>query len=236
MRFENRTGNVIVDQLKNMSDTSHNKVIVFDLDGVLFNSLEFAEREFLKNYPGTTPQMYKNMFLGNYHEEYRKHKIPRIAQTEEEHAEYKKWYAENKALSPLYAGVKELITRLYEDNYILVVNTSSYTRTCAPLLERSGISDFFDFQATVEVSKSKVDKFKIIKERYFVADNADILFVTDTVGDIREASEAEIPTVAVTWGLHGKSDFDGEKNSTLVGIVDSATELEVFINNYFNNI
>ena len=58
---------------------------------------------------------------------------------------------------------------------------------------------------------------------------ADMLFVTDTLGDIREADIAGIPTVAVTWGAHDESYFNREPHENLLKIVSSVSELEGFI-------
>ena len=64
----------------------------------------------------------------------------------------------------------------------------------------------FDFLGTAEISKNKVEKFKILKEKYGIREE-EMLFITDTLGDLRESSEAGVPTVAVTWGAHKREHF-----------------------------
>ena len=83
---------------------------------------------------------------------------------------------------------------------------------------------------TAEISKNKVDKFKIIIEKYQVDEN-DILFITDAIGDINEAAVVNIPTVAVTWGVHTANVFNKDNHENLVSIVDSPSKLEEFIEN-----
>jgi phosphoglycolate phosphatase-like HAD superfamily hydrolase len=51
-------------------------------------------------------------------------------------------------------------------------------------------------------------------------------FITDTLGDIRDADVANVPTIAVTWGAHNHSYFNREKNKNLIKIVDSVSELQ----------
>ena len=76
-----------------------------------------------------------------------------------------------------------------------------------------------------------VDKFNLIAEKYGV-ENKDMIFITDTLGDIREAEIAGVPTIAVTWGAHDISYFTREQHTNLVKIVDTPEELESWIRQY----
>ena len=131
----------------------------------------------------------------------------------------------------MYPCAKQVLEDLCSAGHILVLNTSAFDRNSRPLLENANIYSLFEFVATAEISESKVEKFKIIEERYGVP-KADILFVTDTLGDIREADTANIPTVAVTWGGHDKNYLTKEEHRNLIGTVDSLSELKTFIDNY----
>jgi phosphoglycolate phosphatase-like HAD superfamily hydrolase len=66
-----------------------------------------------------------------------------------------------------------------------------------------------------------MEKYNIPKEH--------TLFITDTLGDIREAEIADVPTVAVTWGAHDRSYFKQEEHKNIVAIVDSVDELKNFV-------
>lgn len=204
------------------------KIIIFDMDGVLFDSNTIATQSLLYQYPGLTEEMQKEILTGNFHEEVSKITIPKREETEEEKAARKLKYSKDKSEVPMYSGTKELLSYLHNEGYIIVLNTSALDRNCLPLLERANITHFFDFLATAELSRSKVEKFKMIENKYIVDQN-DMLFVTDTLGDIREADMAGIPTVAVTWGAHDRSYFNREPHTNLIGIVDSIAELESFI-------
>jgi HAD superfamily hydrolase (TIGR01509 family) len=204
------------------------KIIVFDLDGVLFDSVALSEQFLYDRYPGITKEMQLEILCGNFHEELKKITLPKKAQTEEEAEARRVLHTENKSKVPMYNGAKELLGALHSEGYILALNTSAYSKNCLPLLERDGIVSLFDFLGTAELSKSKVDKFKIIEEKYGF-DNQHVLFITDTVGDIKEACVANVPTVAVTWGAHGRNYFTREEYKNLIGIVDSFEELKNFI-------
>lgn len=198
------------------------------MDGVLFDSEAVAVQSLMYQYPGMTKEMQKEVLTGNFHEEIAKITILKIEETEEEKSDRQRKYAEDKAKSPMYDGIKELLTNLHKDGYTIAMNTSALDRNCIPLIEGAGITNFFDFIATAELSRSKVEKFKIIKNKYGV-EESNMLFVTDTLGDIREADLAGVPTVAVTWGAHDRSYFSREPHDNLIGIVDTVSELEAFI-------
>lgn len=204
------------------------KIIIFDLDGVLFDTVALSEQFLYDQYPDITREMWLEILCGNFHDELTKITALKKVQTEEEKMARRLLHTENKAKAPMYEGAKEFLEALHKEGYTLALNTSAYERNCAPLLERAGVIELFDFLGTAEVSKSKVDKFKIMEEKYG-SDSAHVLFVTDTLGDIREADSANVPTVAVTWGAHDRNYFTREEHKNLIGIADSFAELREFI-------
>lgn len=198
------------------------------MDGVLFDTIPYAEQVYLEGHPGMTNEMYKNLHTGNFHEETKKYEHLKKEETEEEKEKRNIAYAKKKSTTPMFSGIEELLKDLHGLGYLLVLNTNAYNRNCLPLLEKSGIKDIFDLIATAEFSKSKVEKFKLIEEKYNV-NKEDVLFVTDSLGDVKEAEVAGVPTVAVTWGVHDESFFDKEKYSNLVAIIHTVEELSQFI-------
>lgn len=204
------------------------KVIVFDMDGVLVDTIPNAREAFLKRHTGVTADMYNEIHTGNYHTEAKKYTHLRVAETEEEKAKRETDYVEMKIKTPLFNGIKELLKELHSKEYILVLNTNAYDKNCLPLLENLEIKHLFDFIATAEVSKDKVEKFKLIEEKYGL-EGRGMLFITDALGDVKDATTAGIPTVAVTWGVHNRAYFERDKHTHLAGIVDTVDDLLTFI-------
>ena len=198
------------------------------MDGVLFDTIPFAEEFFLNNHPGITSEMYKDMHTGNFHEGTQKYSHLKKSETEEERSQRLIFYAEKKSKTPLFEGIKEFLETLHNSGYFLALNTNAYDRNCLPLLESTGIKSLFDFLATAELSKDKVEKFRLIKEKYKV-DEKEMLFITDALGDVKDADIARVPTIAVTWGVHDKTFFEREKHDNLIGIVNTVKELSNFI-------
>ncbi len=207
------------------------KVIIFDLDGVLFDSVQLVNDFMLQSYPSMTQEVMNEILSGNFHEEMKKFKLTNkpLPETEEEKLHRRANFSLRKSQTPVYTGILELVKKLHSDGFILTVNTSAMEKNCLPLLEMAGIITFFDFVAAKEISRSKVEKFEIIKKKYGVSDE-EMLFITDTLGDLREADIAHVPTVAVTWGAHDRSFFTREPHENLVSIVDSVDELSSIIN------
>jgi len=210
------------------------RIIIFDMDGVLFDSNIIAEKNMQYLYPSLTKEIHKEILTGNFHEELEKLTISKRLETAEEKEVRQLQYSKDKSQVLMYKGAKELLNDLKAQGYTLILNTSALNRNCLPLLENSQIKDIFDFWATAEVSKSKVEKFKMIENKYMVGKN-DMLFITDTLGDIREADIAGIPTIAVTWGAHDRIYFNREPHDNLINIVDSMSDLRAFIEKWQSN-
>jgi len=208
-----------------------NKIIIFDMDGVLFDTNEIASRHMSLRFPGISEETKLELLTGNFHQELEKLSLERAQESEEQKLERQVRYVKEKSEAPMYDGMKELLEGLHQDGYTIALNTSAWERNCFPLLERAGLVDLFDFLGTAEVSKSKEEKFNILKDRY-QSDIKDMLFVTDTLGDVREADAAGVSTVAVTWGAHNESYFHRETHQNLKKIVSSVAELERFIREY----
>lgn len=203
------------------------------MDGVIFDSGSLARKYIQERFPAITEEQQKKLLDGNFHEEFSKLKLlhPQVIETEEEKDARRRKYAQVKLGAPIYSGIKEFLTTLFDDGFILTVNTSASSNNSMPLFDRENIRHLFDFIATSETSKSKVEKFSIIRDAY-KTDTENMLFITDTLGDVREANIAGIPTVAVTWGAHDKNYFYKEENKNLVGVVESVEELEKFITSH----
>lgn len=201
------------------------KIIIFDMDGVLFDSMGIAQEFFIKKHPGVTPVMYKEMYAGNYHEESEKYSHLKLSEADEKKLEDQTTYAEAKSKAPLFDGIKDLLVSLKNNGFILTLNTSAFVKTTVPLLEKADIKYLFDLIVTAEISKSKVEKFNLISEKFGI-DKNNIIFVTDSLGDVKEADVAKIPTIAVTWGIHDRSYFNPEINNNLIAIIDSVDELK----------
>lgn len=209
-------------------------VIIFDLDGVLFDTVDFMYGLTKGEYDELSHEEFKELHKGNIYESFKKFARPKRQETEEAREKRYTEYSKLKSTAHIHTGMRDLVMNLAQNNN-LILNTSASIQNSVPLLEQEGILKNFSFLATREVSSSKIEKFKIIAEKFGKKPH-EMIFITDTIGDLRESHIAKVPTLAVTWGLHKREDFGEEHCENLLGFVDSAKELEKTIKTLFNEI
>jgi phosphoglycolate phosphatase len=203
---------------------STKKLVIFDFDGVLFDSSRLASAYIQGMYPAITDDIMNEILSENFHEGMSKLTLPKIEETEEERRVRKQAYLEKKRITPLFPGIRELLTELAKREVILAINTSAVRESCVPLLENQEIAHLFDYVGTKEISPSKTEKFSLILEHFNLVPE-DTIFVTDTLGDLKEALVVEVPTIAVTYGAQPREYFTKEPYANLVAIVDTVGEL-----------
>ena len=213
--------------LKNIM-ANNKKIIIFDMDGVIINSIDLMLELNQNRFPDSTRKDLELLFTGNIHEQ-----IDNLKETyntanssQQEQENLRNAYTERKTLTvEMYPGIKELIVLLVENGYRLSINTSASDANTFRLLERLKIKDFFDYIITGDFTQSKVDKFRELS-RLYESEVTDFVFITDSLGDVLEANELHIPTLAVTWGVHGSEYFQGKD---VIAILDSVDELKKYL-------
>jgi phosphoglycolate phosphatase-like HAD superfamily hydrolase len=113
----------------------------------------------------------------------------------------------------------------------MAINTSASEENTYPVLKRHGIASYFDPILTRDQVKSKAIKFDMIKEHYKV-DDKQLIFITDSLGDLYEAQEKHIPSIAVTWGVHDYAILNRYTDTNLLATVDSVEELADYLHSY----
>jgi phosphoglycolate phosphatase-like HAD superfamily hydrolase len=171
------------------------QLVMFDFDGVLVNTLEMAlainqeirptmtREEYLRKHEGNVLAAFDTLsdarqsgidFFAEYHKRLRHHEvIPALA---------------------------ELI-RDFARRYVLVIVSSTSTQIIREYLTQQRLDVYFDAIVGKEVSPSKIVKLAMVCAQYRRVP-AECAFITDTLGDLREAAAAGVPTIAVTWGYH----------------------------------
>jgi phosphoglycolate phosphatase len=97
----------------------------------------------------------------------------------------------------------------------LVIISSNSTFAVRLMLARFGFEPYFDDVLGADFNFSKVEKILYAKGHYGM-DARHTAYICDTAGDIREAREAGVKTVAVTWGWHPRERLERARPDAIV--------------------
>ncbi len=171
------------------------KTIVFDFDGVIVDSFAVSFASLTELGFDLNREQYLARLEGSLYESFGE-RAPVI----DERDPFWARYASQLEAVCVFPDMIETINTLAESS-TLWINSGAPTTIIHRQLERFGLQDQFAGVWGCNTDASKVRKF----ERLFAeghADPASTLFVTDTLGDIREASRVGVKTIGVSWGYH----------------------------------
>lgn len=120
----------------------------------------------------------------------------------------------------LVPGIADVIRRLAR-THTLVVLSSNTMQSVRRTLDRHDLASSFAhaFTGDVEPDKTRGIRRLLSDPNYAMGSNAhvraaghpaqreDVVLVTDTVGDVREALDAGVHAIGVVWGMHTKEEL-----------------------------
>lgn len=206
----------------------HRKLLLFDFDGVIFDSFDAMVPLVTKHW-GTTPEEQRAVHDANVFAVDGEETAEEIAAEE---ASIAAFYEEADRVLPdactVFPGVRDVLPQLAVD-YRLFVVSSSLSSTITKVLERCGLAHCFSGIYGMENERSKVKKIQTILASA-VKHPRESLFITDTLGDVREARYAGVDAIGVTWGFHASHRI-AEGNPW--ALCDNPAELPAMIARYF---
>ena len=128
----------------------------------------------------------------------------------------------------LFAGMREVAEKL-SHTYVLIIVSSTITSPIQGFLEKHHIGRYFSEVMGANVHTSKHEKIQMIFEKYGTS-APECVFITDTLGDIREAEAAHVGTIGVSWGFHPPETL---KKGEPFRIVERPEEIPATISDYF---
>lgn len=179
-------------------------VVIFDFDGVICNSFN----QFIQVFNEIAP--YYNLTkvreedlddIHNYTTEYifKKHgvnswKMPIVVY------HMKRNMKQLISTMKLYSGMKEIIEEMANKGIVMGILTSNSQAIVHTFLKNNNLNGFqFIFSGSGIFGKAK--SLMLIKDQLA---SKTIFYVGDEVRDVRAASEANVKSIAVTWGFHSK--------------------------------
>ncbi len=181
------------------------KLLLFDFDGVLVDSLDVYEKtvtDCLKKIgqPLTRGrEQFLELFEGNFYESLKQQGVDMKKFSDaSEDILAKVNYADMKPFDAIRPVLRELTK-----NHPLIVISSNDSPTIKEALRLYDFDGIFDDILGCDFMLSKKDKILHVIRKYSVT-LQDIYYIGDTTGDMKEGKQAGVKTVGVTWGWHSK--------------------------------
>lgn len=199
------------------------KIVLFDFDGVIVNTFELCLGLGQRMYPDLNPDSYRDFSNGNIYDliAEREKVKPRV-----EHFDYFTEYTPKLMKHAPVKGIGAVLHALAGKHPLIIVS-STIESPIQDYLSMHNLSKYFAEILGSDHEKSKAKKIRDVLARYKVKPQ-DVVFVTDTLGDIREALVAGVKTVGVTWGWHpratlmkGSPDAIVERPDLLLAAIES---------------
>lgn len=212
------------------------KVVIFDMDGVIVDSMHIALASAQKIRNGFTREDMQSAFHlrpPNIGMRDFDHKL-KFGAVDDRKGSHTPEYVKYKVrVTELFEGMDQVIKALSE-KVQLVVNTNSRGETPQLLLEKFGLREYFEIVSNENAVMSKVESNEyILKELGIEPHNA--VYITDATGDVIESRESGIKSIGVSWGIHDRSHFeDLEIIHDVVGIAENPNELLALISGYLH--
>jgi phosphoglycolate phosphatase-like HAD superfamily hydrolase len=188
--------------------------LIFDFDGVVGDTYQLNWSLVQKFHPETLEHGYRyDHHLGNVFE------TPVVRFNAQSTVQYYRDYNDLLSVSHIKAALPAL-RELSRDFRFHVVSSNCET-AIERVLSEAGLRGHFGDILGYAAHASKVEKFCRLASTYgFTLPEA--LFVTDTLGDLKEAARVALPAVGVTFGYHTRALL--EKGGAFA-IVDNWDEL-----------
>lgn len=198
-----------------MKQRLRKKIVLFDFDGVIVDSFDISYQAASKVHPGLTKEEEKDFFNGNIYDAKGEMGEKDTSATDE--VFFTEYVPLLFDLVPV-KGMAEVIKELSE-MYQLIVVSSTISSPIQGYLEKYALARHFDWIMGGDVHKSKTMKIQMVLEQY-KARPEDCVFVTDTLGDMREAAVCQVSSIGVTWGFHERERLQKGNFFTLIDRVE----------------
>lgn len=214
--------------MKNLMPRNKIKAVIFDWNGVITDSLKLDHEIFLKECDRKGLKMprserfYANIFNDNVFV-----CLKNIGFHVDEEGEfmYRKLYLQGLPKTKPFPFIKTML-KMLRKKYKLAIITSNYDAAVRKFFITHRIREF-SLILSADVDRRKENKIKILMNKFSLSEG-EIIFVGDTISDIKACKKSGIRIIAATWGYHNKKqlakhnpDFIADKPQDVINILNN---------------
>ena len=194
------------------------KLVIFDLDGTLLNSLQdlaTSTNYALQRHGYPTHELPAfRYFVGNGIDKLLERALPEAERSRENvlkiREDFMAYYAEHKAdFTAPYDGICELLKTLKRHQLLLAVASNKYhaaTQELIPEYFGEGVFDFvYGQREGIPAKPNPTIVFDIMKEAG--VSKEEVLYVGDSGVDMRTAVNSGVTSIGVTWGFRDRKEL-----------------------------
>ena len=182
-----------------------NKLFLFDFDGVIADSLELYEKttrrcfELIGKPITRNHEDFLDLFDDNFYDaiQARGVKLEEFIRAVQEIGPTVDFSG-----VAVFGGIVTILEELAVSNTLIIISSNT-NHAVTTILSSHRCDGCFDEIMGADFMVSKVQKILHTMEKYGYSPNS-TLYVGDTTGDIQEARQTGVKTVAVTWGWHSR--------------------------------
>jgi phosphoglycolate phosphatase len=138
--------------------------------------------------------------------------------------DFKKLLAESAYKTKLFPEVVEILSKLKSSGYRVGLLTSSPKKTIEIVLNKYGLSDFFEFLKTdASIYHKERDIQKVIRQNQL--DKSNLYYVGDEIRDLHACRKLGIQCISVSWGFSSRELLQKENPEI---ILDKPSEILEF--------
>ena len=202
------------------------KLLLFDFDGVLVDSLEVYEdvvRQCLERL-GRPIIRNREDFLDLYHDNF-------YREVEKRGIDLEAFIAVLAEIRPHidisliqpYDMMASVLLELAKRHRLMLISSNT-EKTISVLLNRMNVQECFEAVVGSDALLNKTEKILRAQSESGMSRDS-VYYIGDTAGDIREARRAGIKTIAVTWGWHSREILESVSPDFLIDTAPALLEL-----------
>jgi|GEM_PF-278186 len=208
------------------------RLVLLDFDGVIADTFHIAHGVAQKVCVRLTEHEYRKRFDGNIYESskafFTDDHGDRCDHDLDWWAHYvPKFYTHARAFDEMVRTLPELAKK-----YKLLIVSSSRGDLIRHFIQQHKLENIIEGVYGADVNPKKNEKIEEICANYSVTPQQ-CVFVTDTLGDINEAAGVGVCSIGVTWGFQNRANLE---RGNPIAIVDTPSELQKIIANYFTSV